>query len=275
MLPICFTLPPLEDIIAAPQAQALPYIFNTVMGSPGGGLGLIFLVLVITVFCSISITVAASRTTWAFARDKAIPMSWLWARVDEKLGVPVWALVLTTVVQMLLGLINLGSSSAFVAFVSVGVIGLAVSYLIPIVLSLLHGRREVNQARWKMPSATGFVVNVVAVVWILFEAVLFSMPGVIPVTEVSMNYASVVLVGFGAIAAVWYFIHARKGKQSEGDTDLLVLITLQSTKDHQNLMDCKDKRYGFNGGEAFIVMSSRSVRSIKAAHTFCLHLSYA
>lgn len=39
ILPICFTLPELSDILEAPVAQALPYIFNVVMGSPGGGLG--------------------------------------------------------------------------------------------------------------------------------------------------------------------------------------------------------------------------------------------
>jgi len=75
ILPICFTLPPLEGIIAAPAGQALPYIFREVMGSPGGGLGLMFLVLVLTWICSISITVAVSRTTWAFARDDGIPLS--------------------------------------------------------------------------------------------------------------------------------------------------------------------------------------------------------
>lgn len=42
ILPICFTMPPLEDIILAPYGQALPYIFQAVMGSPGGGLGLTF-----------------------------------------------------------------------------------------------------------------------------------------------------------------------------------------------------------------------------------------
>lgn len=39
VIPICATLPPLADIVEAPVAQALPYIFHTVMGSPGGGLG--------------------------------------------------------------------------------------------------------------------------------------------------------------------------------------------------------------------------------------------
>lgn len=118
----------------------------------------------------------------------------------------------TTVVQMLLGLINLGSSSAFLAFVSVGVISLAVSYGIPIAISLFHRRRDVNGARWTMGRTVGWVVNIIALLWIIFEMVLFSMPTVLPVTEVSMNYAIVVFFGFMAISAAWYAIHARKGK---------------------------------------------------------------
>ena len=212
IIPVCATLPPLADVITAPGAQALPYIFGVVMGSPGGGLALMFLVLVITLFCSISITVAASRCTWALARDDAIPGAKLWAKVDERLGVPVWALVLVTIVQMLLALINLGSTSAFTAFVSVGVQALALAYAIPITISLLNGRREVLQARWNLGQTAGTVVNVVAISWILFELVLFSMPTALPVTSISMNYSSVVLVGFGAIAAVWYAVHSRKCK---------------------------------------------------------------
>lgn len=212
IIPICVTLPPLEDILLAPAAQALPYIFQQVMGSPGGGLGLIFLVLAITLFCSISITVAASRTTYAFARDEALPLSKLWAKVNSRLGVPVWSLVLVTIVQMLLGLINLGSSSAFTAFVSVGVVALAISYAIPIGASVFHKRQEVNNAKFNCGPILGLVVNIIALLWIAFELVLFCMPTVLPVTAVSMNYAAVVFVGFMAISAVWYGIYARKSE---------------------------------------------------------------
>jgi amino acid transporter len=212
IIPICATMPPLEDILGAPSGQALPYIFHIVMGSPGGGLGLTFLVLGVTLFCSISITVAASRCTWAFARDDAIPGAKLFARVDSRLGIPVWSLVLVTVVQLLLGLINLGSTSAFTAFVSVGVIALSVSYAMPIGISLLWNRRvEVSQARWNCGPVIGPIANVVALVWIAFEVVLFSLPTALPVTAISMNYASVVFVGFGVISAVWYFVYARRG----------------------------------------------------------------
>ncbi|KAG9229843.1 amino acid/polyamine transporter I [Amylocarpus encephaloides] len=219
ILPICATMPALEDIILAPSGQALPYIFHTVMGTPGGGLGLTFLVLGVTAFCSISITVAASRCTWAFARDEAIPGSKVFAAVNESLGIPVNALALVTVVEMLLGLINLGSTSAFTAFVSVGVIALAVSYAIPIAISLFWDKRvAVNSAQWncstivgqRLGGMLGIVCNVIALVWITFEVLLFSMPTVLPVTEMSMNYASVVLVGFGVIASAWYVGYARK-----------------------------------------------------------------
>jgi amino acid transporter len=212
ILPICFTLPPLEAILGAPAGQALPYIFHVVMGSPGGGLGLIFLVLTITLFCSISVTVAASRTTWAFARDDAIPLSKVWAQINPRLGVPVWALILLTVIQMLLGLINLGSSSAFTAFASVGVIALAVSYAIPIGTSLFQRRVEVNKARFTCGPVLGPIVNIVALLWIAFELVLFCMPTALPVTASSMNYASVVFVGFMAVSAAWYVIYARTCK---------------------------------------------------------------
>ncbi|KAG9243225.1 amino acid/polyamine transporter I [Calycina marina] len=211
IITLCVTMPELADVAAAPLGQALPYIFGVVMGSPGGGLALTFLVLVITLFCSISITTAASRCTWAFARDDAIPGAKIFSIVNTKLGVPVNALVLTTVVQMLLALINLGSASAFIAFVSVGVIALQVSYGIPIFLSLVRDRRhQVNQARWNAGPIAGPFVNIVALVWICFEVVLFSMPVTLPTTIVLMNYASVVLVGFGVISATWYFVYARK-----------------------------------------------------------------
>ncbi|OAQ82552.1 amino acid protein [Purpureocillium lilacinum] len=116
IIPLCATLPDLADVLNAPLGQAIPYVFLRVLGSPGSAIALTTLILVITVFCSISITVAASRTTWAFARDNAIPGARLWSKVNEKHDTPIWALTLTTLVQMLLSLIYLGSSSAFNAF---------------------------------------------------------------------------------------------------------------------------------------------------------------
>ncbi|CAJ2500215.1 Uu.00g030680.m01.CDS01 [Anthostomella pinea] len=208
ILPLCATLPPLEDVLNAPYGQVLPYILITVMGSQAGALVVMIMVLLVTLFCSISITTAAARCTWAFSRDQGIPLSSVWSRTTADR--PLLALALLTVIQMLLGLIDLGSSSAFTAFASVGVIGLSAGYVVPIAISLLSGRKEVAKARWTVGPVLGTFANVVSVAWILFELVLFSMPQALPVTLVTMNYASVVFVGFAAVSGVWYFVSARK-----------------------------------------------------------------
>lgn len=146
------------------------------METPGGGLALTILVIFVTFFASISITVACSRATWAAARDNALPLSNLLSKVNVRYGVPLWALVLTTVVQMALGLVNLGSSSAFNAFVSVGVIALAVSYGIPITLSMIGGRKQVSRANWTVGPIIGCVVNTVAVLWYVVTVWLVDKP---------------------------------------------------------------------------------------------------
>ncbi|KXJ85298.1 amino acid/polyamine transporter I [Microdochium bolleyi] len=217
LLPICFTLPDATDIVTlSTYGQALPYIVNTVMGTQAGAVIIMTLVLIVTFFCSVSITTGASRCTFAFARDRTMPMWRTWSATPGNRPLP--ALALLTVVQMLLGLINLGSTSAFTAFVSVGVIALALGYLIPISTSLLSGRTEVHKAPWNVGPVVGTAANVVAIAWIMFELVLFSMPTTLPVTPVSMNYASVVLAGFCAIGAVFYLCYARKHFHGPGMT---------------------------------------------------------
>jgi len=210
VLPLCFTLPPLEDILNAPYGQALPYIIYSIMGSKTGALILMIMILFVTLFCAIAITTAASHCTWAFSRDNALPLAGLWTRTIADR--PIYSLTLVTVIEMLLGLINLGSSSAFTAFASVGVIALAIGYLVPIAISLFTGRKEVAHAKWNVGGLVGTAANIGAVAWILFELVLFSMPTALPVTEVTMNYASVVLVGFACLSGLWYALSGRNSK---------------------------------------------------------------
>ena len=199
-------MPPVEVILTAPYGQALLFTMELVMGSKIGALVRMVAVLLVTLFCSINITTAASRFTWAFSRDNTLPFAGVWTRtISDR---PVFALTLTTVIEMILGVINVGSAGAFTAFASVGVIALSIGYLVPIALSLVAGRREVSNARWNSGSVIGYAANVGAIIWILFELVLFSMPTDLRVTDVSMNYASVVLVGSAGMSMIRYKVWA-------------------------------------------------------------------
>lgn len=220
ILPICVTMPPLEDILRAPFGQVMPYIFHQVTGSTACALALLLLILILLASAIVGVTVVASRYTWAFSRDKALPGAAIWSQIHPRLGVPTNALYLITAVQMILGLISLGNTTAFNAFVSMSVIALSLSYGLPIAISMWCGRKAVSEAQWRMPNILGWTVNAISILWITFECFLFSMPvtKALPHPD-QMNYASVVLVGMGVLVAAWYVIHARKGMSVAGSMD--------------------------------------------------------
>lgn len=128
------------------------------------------LVLGIWFFATVGSLTAASRCTWAFSRDGGIPGSHIWRKVDDRFGLPVYSLLLSTVVMALLGLIYLGSTAAFSAFTggkpqaihvlepsadeniicAVATICLGCSYAFPVLCSLLRRRKMVQGAAWSL-----------------------------------------------------------------------------------------------------------------------------
>lgn len=173
-------------------------------------------------FCVIGCTTTVSRSTWAFARDGGIPGSRWWKQVNRD-GVPFNAMMLGMVIQILLGFIYFGSTTAFNAFTGVGVITLTVSYACPIVVSLAGGRRHIKNGQFDL-GTLGLVCNIVTLgkharcghdlslslmhilAWSLLAIPLFCMPSSIPVAADTVNYAPVVFVAFILIASGWYWV---------------------------------------------------------------------
>ncbi|KAF4624608.1 hypothetical protein G7Y89_g13561 [Cudoniella acicularis] len=207
LIPILFILPDVSQLLSVANGQPIGLVFKIATGSAGGGFGLLFLVLGILFFAGEGALTAASRCTYEFARDGAIPGSRLWARSDKRFNIPLWGLVLSTIVGCILGCIYFGSSSPFNAFTGVATICLSVSYGIPILVSLIRGRKAVRHSTFSL-GRFGYVINVATVCWIAI--VIFCMPTAIPVTPTSMNYASVVFMSFAMISLVWYIISGEK-----------------------------------------------------------------
>ncbi|KAF1952159.1 amino acid transporter [Byssothecium circinans] len=212
LIPLVFVMPDQASLVALASGQPVPTIIKSAVGSSGGTIGLLLPLLVLGLFCGIGCTTAASRCTWAFARDGAIPGSQWWKTVNVKFDVPLNAMMLSMVVQLLLGLIYFGSSAAFNAFSGVGVICLTLSYGCPIAVSVLGGRKKVREGNFYL-GALGYFCNIVAIGWTLLAIPLFCMPTAIPVTPDLMNYGSVVFFAFFVIATVWYFVWGKKNYQ--------------------------------------------------------------
>ncbi|KAK2782160.1 hypothetical protein FQN51_004667 [Onygenales sp. PD_10] len=209
IIPVLFVLPPVDLLRSVANGQPIGLLFKTVTGSAAGGFGLLFLILGIQIFAGIGALTAASRCTYAFARDGAIPGSRLWRKVSKRFDVPLWGLILSTIVDCLLGLIYFGSSAAFNSFTGVATICLSTSYGLPILISVVRGRKHVKNAPFSL-GKFGYAINIATICWIALAIALFCMPVSLPVTASSMNYASVVFAGFAAISVAWYFVRARK-----------------------------------------------------------------
>ncbi|GAB7356955.1 hypothetical protein MBLNU459_g7797t1 [Dothideomycetes sp. NU459] len=218
LVPLVYVLPDISALLADPSGQPVPAILVSAVGNQGGAFALTVPLIVLGVICGVGCTTASSRCTWAFARDGAIPGSRWWKQVSPALGLPFNAMMLSMAVQIALGAIYFGSSAAFNAFSGVGVIFLTVSYAIPVIASMLGRRELIKDAPFNM-GVFGLVCNVVTVAWSLLAVPLFCMPSAIPVTTTSMNYASVVFVGFTFISSVWYFAWGRKNYEGPPTQD--------------------------------------------------------
>lgn len=212
IITFAYTLGPIEDALQPAYNFAFIGSFLTATNSPAGAT-VMTLILTILFFCSaLSGVATSSRQMFAFARDNGLPFSPFFARVHPGMDVPLNAVLFVWVVTVLLCLINLGSSVAFNAILSIGVVALLSSYLVSIGCVLIKRIRgePLLPRRWDLGPVWGMVCNVVALAYLAIAYVFAFFPIGTPVDAATMNWACAAY-GFVAIVAVgWYFVYARR-----------------------------------------------------------------
>lgn len=157
LIPIAFVLPDIAMLANLPSGQPVPVILKSATGNSAGAFCLTIPLIVLGLICGVSCVTSASRCTWAFARDGAIPGSKWFKQIDPRFEVPLNAIALGMAVELLLGLIYFGSTAAFNAFSGAGVIFLTVSYACPVAVSFILRRREViKQGSFDLGPLGGF-----------------------------------------------------------------------------------------------------------------------
>lgn len=220
LLAVLFCLGDIMAVMESPlTAAGYPFIqiFYTAIEARGGATVMTALVCSLMFFGTAACFTTASRMLWAFARDNGVPCSDKLARVDPRTALPLWSIGASTVIPVLLALLNLGSTQAFNAVVSLTLAGLFISYLISIALMVNRRMRpdvEAKQLRWgpwRMGKWFGLVVNIIAMIYIIV-AVLFSFFPSTPhgITAESMNWSPVVFVAVIAFGIVYYFVRGSK-----------------------------------------------------------------
>ncbi len=177
-------------------------------------------------FCATACLTSASRMTFAFSRDGAIPGSRMWSKVAGN-KVPINAVVAVAIVGVLITTpamieVNIGTPespvivpTAFYAVVSVAVIGLYLAFAIPIFLRWRMGD-AFEPGAWNNGSKYKWM-NLVAVVEILIISIYFVLPFTplaVPWNEdfswKFVNYAPILTIGSLILLTLWWHASAKR-----------------------------------------------------------------
>lgn len=172
-----FCLTDLSGIVAT--STGMP-IVELILQATGSRAGTTFLTLMLAI-CFIhgtngSIT-SASRLLYAMARDKGTLYHEYFSHIHPRWEVPVRTIVLTWVFNAIFGLLYLGPTVAFNAFISSCTILLNMSYAIPVATLIIRGRDTLTRFQsadtpWRFGKVRGLIINYVAVLYVFITSIV-------------------------------------------------------------------------------------------------------
>ena len=166
---LLFCVKDIERVLHAPYGPLLQ-IFMDATGSRAGSTCLLMFPLVCMLFTTTALMTTSSRMSYAFARDRGLPFSKVFAHVHPKLDVPLNSLLWTAAWVVVFGCIFLGSTSTFNAITAASVVALGVTYAIPPAINVLRGRKALPADRaFKMSETLGWTANLVSDTYIAYR----------------------------------------------------------------------------------------------------------
>ncbi|KEF54111.1 uncharacterized protein A1O9_09906 [Exophiala aquamarina CBS 119918] len=257
---IFFSVTNYDAVLATTTGLPLAEMYRQA-GGLGVGVGLTFVVFIAGIPAMFDIFIATVRLTWAFARDNGLPFSDRLATVNAKLGVPLWAAVAIAVIEILLGVVYIGNTTAFSAFISSSLILNNLIYVVPILVNMVQGRQAVVYGPFRLKGIFGWLCNSIVCCWILFTVIFFQFPFFRPVTPANMNYTVVILMATVILGSGWFLLAGHStyhGPEShitvqgvphvnnqgtKGETKLVLVQTTGSqTAESQSLENSKIKK---------------------------------
>ena len=130
LISVCFCIGDITTTAESSTGVPLIQIFYDSTNSKVGACFLSSLIVVIVLFCANALLAEGSRSLFAFARDRGLPLSRLFAQVDKKRQVPVYAILLACAVQMILNSIYFGTLTGFNTVISIATEGFCTTHAV-------------------------------------------------------------------------------------------------------------------------------------------------
>ncbi|KAL8712513.1 MAG: hypothetical protein Q9220_003361 [cf. Caloplaca sp. 1 TL-2023] len=214
LLALLFCMPSdIESILDSKTYYPFMDIYKYAVGSTSGATAMVCVIIVTQFFACISVLATTSRMLWAFAREDGVPFARYIARVNHRTSLPLYSIAASAIINLLLALINIGSSVGFDAFISLTIAGYYSSFILAASVSL-HKRLTTPAADipWG-PFRLGRAGPAITIVAILFSVLVgfFTMwpPKVKPDAE-SMNYCSLIFGAALLFSLGFWVVHGRK-----------------------------------------------------------------
>lgn len=180
-----FFLGPVEDVLNATYGL-VPICVNAT-GSVRGGSALVGCFLITVISVSLGCVASASRLTWAWSRDGALPA--YFSYIDPRHRVPVRSVWLPIGIVMILCLLNLASSVALGVIIALSTFGLYQSYFIAIACTIYaRSTGRLEDVGWSLGS-WGWPINIFGLLYTAWVSIFLVFPNYLPIDAELMNYA--------------------------------------------------------------------------------------
>ncbi|WWC87420.1 uncharacterized protein L201_002309 [Kwoniella dendrophila CBS 6074] len=176
----------------------------------------IFILILLIVFSNATRgnTISAGRTLMAFARDGMLPYGSIFMTV--KLGEPIYGIILSVIIALLVGLVQFGPAAAFNSLTGGSTIFFFISYTVPCACMLFGGRQKLNKLfpnRQHNLGKWGIICNMISIFFVVQSLVIYVFPAARPVTPANMNYVIVYAAFFSVVLVVLWYGYAKKRYQ--------------------------------------------------------------
>ncbi|KAF2204166.1 amino acid transporter [Delitschia confertaspora ATCC 74209] len=155
--------------------------------------------------------IAASRVTFAYARDDCFPGSRYWKQVNQTTLTPVNAVWFNCVIGILLLFLIFGGDLAIGALFSIGAIAAFIAFTTPIFIRVFFVGNRFRAGPWNLGRAS-IPIGVVASTFVALMVPILCLPSVTgkDLTSDLMNWTCLVYGAPMLGAIIWWFVSARK-----------------------------------------------------------------
>jgi amino acid transporter len=194
-------------------------VFETAMTNHIWGAKMVLVIATVgQLFCGAAGLTSASRTWYAFSRDRGMPGWGLFRRLNRQ-RVPLYAVIAVSVAALIITIPaywgnKVGIPWAYFAITSICTVGLYIAYILPVYLRLRAGSKF-EAGPWTLGRHYRWV-NIGAIVFVVLVVYSLDIPIVpagVPWNDAfdwtAVNYSPLVLI-VGALVGIWWFVDAKK-----------------------------------------------------------------